>query len=153
MYIHLSVFVNNQMMGKASLNTNKTRVTHDYTNLQGRSQEFLLGGAQIKLSFWFNEKLKVQYIYNTSLLIEFSCRCNSIALKNQNTNKLIDQLSILSLFFFFFWVSPIFLKIHKSITFIEIKYKYTTKLQKKKKKKKKLVFLNICLALNKKTLC
>ena len=41
-----------------------------------------------------------------------------------------------------------------SITFIEIKYKYTKKLQKKKKKKKKkLVFLNICLALNKKTLC
>ena len=119
---------------------------------QGRNQKFLLEGAKIKLSFWFNEKLKVKYIYNTSLLIEFSCRCNSIALKNQNTNKLIDQLSILSLFFFF-WVSPIFLKIHKSITFIEIKYKYTTKLQKKNKKKKKLVFLNICLGLNKKTLC
>ena len=124
---------------------------HSQPWIQGRSQEFLLGGAKIKLSFWFNEKLKVQYIYNTSLLIKFSCRCNYIALKNQNTNKLIDHLSILSLFFFFFWVSHIFLKIHKSIIFIEIKYKYTTKLQKKKKKK--LVFLNICLALNKKTLC
>ena len=65
---------------------------------RGVARNFFLD--KVKLSFWFNEKLKVQYIYNTSLLIEFFCQCNSITLKNQNTNKLIDQLSILSLFFF-----------------------------------------------------
>ena len=53
---------------------------------------------------------------------------NIILINNQNTNKNKWPIDHFKVIFFCHWVSPIPLNSYRSITFIEIKYKYILKL-------------------------